>query len=73
LRVEFLLETDGGCPREAGVFLNSRWSTVGIPFALTPIDQLFQSPPSPVPGDLEDPATPDSQAKGGQSEVARWW
>ena len=30
----------------------SRWQTLGVPSALTPIGQLHQSPPSPVPGDL---------------------
>jgi len=52
LRVEFLLKTDGGYPRDAGVFFYSRWQTLGVPSALTPIGQLHQSPPSPVPGDL---------------------
>jgi len=52
LRVEFLLKTDGGYPRDAGVFSHSRWQTLGVPSALTPIGQLHQSPPSPVPGDL---------------------
>jgi len=34
--------------------LYSSWQTVRIPFAFkTPIDQLYQPPPSPVPGDLE--------------------
>ena len=32
--------------------LYSPWQTLGVPFALTPIGQLHQSPPSPVPGDL---------------------
>ena len=32
--------------------LDSPWQTLSIPFALTPIGQLHQSPPSPVPGDL---------------------
>jgi len=31
--------------------LESRWQTLGIPFALTPIGQFHQSPPSPVAGD----------------------
>jgi len=30
--------------------LDSPWKTLSIPFALTPIGQLHQSPPSPVPG-----------------------
>ena len=30
--------------------LDSPWQTLSIPFALTPIGQLHQSPPSPVPG-----------------------
>jgi len=25
---------------------------MGIPFAITPLGQLYQSPPSPIPGDL---------------------
>jgi len=32
--------------------LDSPWQTLSIPFALTPIGQLHQPPPSPVPGDL---------------------
>ena len=32
--------------------LDSPWQTLSIPSALTPIGQLHQSPPSPVPGDL---------------------
>jgi len=32
--------------------LDSPWQTLSIPFALTPIGQLHQSPPSPVPGDF---------------------
>ena len=30
--------------------LYSPWQTLGVPSALTPIGQLHQSPPSPVPG-----------------------
>jgi len=51
LRVEFLLKTDSGYPRDAGVLFHPRWQTLGVPFALTPIGQLRQSPPSSVPGD----------------------
>jgi len=43
LRVEFLLKTDSGYPRDAEVTS----FTLSIPFALTPIGQLHQSPPSP--------------------------
>ena len=32
--------------------LYSPWQTLGVPFALTPNDQLHQCPPSPVLGDL---------------------
>ena len=32
--------------------LDSPWQTLSISFASTPIGQLHQSPPSPVPGDL---------------------
>ena len=51
LRVEFLLKTDSGYPGMRKL-LYSPWQTLSIPFALTPIGQLHQSPPSPVPGDL---------------------
>ena len=50
LRVEFLLKTDSGYPKDTGV--NKPWQPLGIPFARTPIGQLHQSPPSPIPGDL---------------------
>ena len=49
-RVEFLLKTDSGYPKDTGV--NKPWQPLGIPFAITPIGQLHQSPPSPIPGDL---------------------
>jgi len=32
--------------------LDSPWQTLSIPSAFTPIGQLHQSPPSPVPGDF---------------------
>jgi len=32
--------------------VNKPWQHLGIPFAITPISQLHQSPPSPIPGDL---------------------
>ena len=52
LRVEFLLKTDSGYPKDTGV--NKPWQPLGIPFAITvtPIGQLHQSPPSPIPGDV---------------------
>ena len=50
LRVEFLLKTDSGYPKDTGV--NKLWQPLRIPFAITPIGQLHQSPPSPIPGDL---------------------
>ena len=50
LRVEFLLKTDSGYPKDTGV--NKPWQPLGIPFAITPISQLHQSPPSPIPEDL---------------------
>jgi len=40
LRVEFLLKTDSGYPRDAGVFFHARWQTLGVPSALTAIGQL---------------------------------
>jgi len=49
LRVEFLLKTDSGYPKDTVV--NKPWQPLGIPFAITPIGQLYQSPPSPIPGD----------------------
>ena len=50
LRVEFLLKTDSGYPKDTGV--NKPWQPLRIPFAITPIGQLNKSPPSPIPGDL---------------------
>jgi len=54
LRVEFLLKTDSGYPKDTGV--NKRWQPLGIPSAITPIGQLHQSPPSPIPGDRRCPS-----------------
>jgi len=39
LRVEFLLKTDSGYPKDTGV--NKPWQPLGIPFAITPIGQLL--------------------------------
>ena len=39
-----------GIPRTRGV--NKPWQPLGIPSAITPIGQLHQSPPSPIPGIL---------------------
>ena len=50
MRVEFLLKTDSGYPKDTGV--KKPWQPLGIPSAITPIGQLHQSPPSPFPGDL---------------------
>jgi len=50
VRVEFLLKTDSGYPKDTGV--NKPWQPLRIPSAITPIGQLHQSPPSPIPGDL---------------------
>ena len=50
LRVEFLLKTDSGYPKDTGV--DKPWQTLGIPSTITPIGQLHQSPPWPIPGDL---------------------
>ena len=50
LRVEFLLKTDSRYPKDTGV--NKPWQPLGIPFAITLIGQLHESPPSPIPGDL---------------------
>jgi len=44
------LKTDGGYPKDTGV--NKPWQPLGIPFSVTPIGQLHQSSPSPIPGDL---------------------
>jgi len=30
----------------------TRWQPLGIPFAIAPLGQLYQSPPSPIPGGL---------------------
>ena len=51
MRVEFLLRTDSGYPRDVEVTLLTL-ANMSIPSALTPIGQLHQSPPSPIPGDL---------------------
>ena len=51
LRVEFLLKTDSGYPKDMGL-LYSPWQPLGIPSAITPIGKLHQSLPSPIPGDL---------------------
>ena len=32
--MEFLLKTDGGYPKDAGVFFQSRWQTLGVCFVL---------------------------------------
>ena len=45
-RVEFLLKTDSGYPKDTGV--KKPWQPLRIPFAITPIGQLHQSPPSPI-------------------------
>ena len=50
MRVEFLFKTDSGYPKDTG--LDKPWQLLGIPFAITPIGQLYQSPPWPIPGDL---------------------
>ena len=50
LRVEFLLKTDSGYPKDTGV--NEPWQPLGIPFGITPIGQLYKSLPSPIPEDL---------------------
>ena len=50
LRVDFLLKTDSGYPKDTGV--NKPWQPLRIPSAITPIGQLHQSPPSPIPGDF---------------------
>jgi len=49
LRIEFLLKTDSGYPKDTGVIFIL---ALGIPSAITPIGQLHQSPPWPIPGDL---------------------
>jgi len=50
LREEFLLKTDNRYLKRK--LLYSPWQTLRIPSALTLIDQLHQSPPSSIPGDL---------------------
>jgi len=52
LRVECLLKTDSGYPKEKGVTLFTM-ETLGIPSAMTPLSQLYrdQFPPSPIPGE----------------------
>jgi len=49
LRIEFLLRTESGYFQVAG--LTTHWQTLGIPFAITPLGQLHQSPPTPIQGD----------------------
>ena len=46
-----LMKTDRGCPRTAsvGILWEVVWQTKGVPFALTPIGQVHQSPPSGSP------------------------
>ena len=46
LRVEFLLETDSGYPKDTGV--NKPWQPLRIPSAITPIGQLRKRSQSPV-------------------------
>ena len=47
MKFGFLLKTDSGYPRDAEDTLFTL-ANLSIPFALTPIGQLHQSPPSPV-------------------------
>ena len=47
LRVEFLLRTDSGYPKDTGITLFTL-ETPGIPSAITPIGQLHQSLPLPI-------------------------
>jgi len=49
LKVEFLLKTDSGYPKDAGV--NTKYETLGIIFNITTLGQFYQCPPSPIPGD----------------------
>ena len=49
LRANFLFRTDSGYPKNTGV--NKYLQPLGIPFAITSIVHLHQSPPSPIPGD----------------------
>jgi len=50
LRVKFLLKTDSGYPKDTGV--KKPWQPLRIPSAITHIGQLYQSPPSPIQGNL---------------------
>ena len=45
------MKTDSGYLKDTGVTLFTL-ATLGIPFIITPIGQLHQSPPLPIPGDL---------------------
>ena len=40
-RVEFILKTDSGYSRDAGVFFHSRWQTLGVLSALTLLNQYW--------------------------------
>ena len=40
-----------GIPKDKGVKLYNL-ATPGNPYAMTPLGQLYKSPPSPIPGDL---------------------
>jgi len=51
-RVSFYWKLIVGIPGMRAFFFHSRWQPMGVPSALTPIGQLHQSAPSPVPGDL---------------------
>jgi len=41
------ISSDSGYPKDTGV--NKPWQPLRIPFAITPIGQFHQSPPSPIP------------------------
>ena len=64
-REEILLKTDSGYPKDAEVTLFNR-ANPGNSLRLTPIGQLHQSLPSPIPGDLE-------RCPSHQSHVTRTW
>jgi len=50
LKLECVLKNDDEYPKDAGVAIP--WQPLGIPFAITPLGQLHQAPPSPIPWDL---------------------
>jgi len=50
LMAQFLMKTERRIPRTREL-LHTPWQPLGIPFAITPLSYLYQSLPSPIPGD----------------------